>query len=114
MLITSIAAGLGLAKAAPALAAGLGPLVSIGGDVAAVIANEGREWATIVGHDWGGATAWAFAQANPALTERLVIVNVPHPAAMSTEMKRPDSRQEGAFAIQEDEESLDSEAGCCG
>ncbi len=72
------------------------------GDVAAVILNEARESATIVGHDWGGATAWAFAQANPSLTERLIIVNVPHPAAMSTEMKRPGSSQLGAFAYTHD------------
>ncbi len=71
-------------------------------DVAAVIANEGCESATIVGHDWGGATAWAFAQANPELTERLVIVNVPHPSAISTEMKRPGSSQLGAFSYTHD------------
>ncbi len=72
------------------------------GDVAAVIANEGRESATIVGHDWGGATAWAFAQKHPELTERLVIVNVPHPAAMSAELKRPGSSQQGAFSYTHD------------
>jgi len=71
-------------------------------DVAAVIANEGHDSAAIVGHDWGGATAWAFAQANPELTERLVIVNTPHPAAISAAMKRPGSSQGGAFAYTHD------------
>ena len=34
---------------------------------------------TVVGHDWGGAVAWAVALANPARVERLVILNAPHP-----------------------------------
>src|SRR5262249_38417992 len=33
----------------------------------------------IVGHDWGGAIAWAFAAFHPELTERLAILNCPHP-----------------------------------
>lgn len=34
---------------------------------------------TLVGHDWGGAIAWAAAFGNPARIERLAIVNAPHP-----------------------------------
>jgi pimeloyl-ACP methyl ester carboxylesterase len=34
---------------------------------------------TLVGHDWGGAIAWAAALADPAGLARLVIVNAPHP-----------------------------------
>jgi pimeloyl-ACP methyl ester carboxylesterase len=34
---------------------------------------------TLVGHDWGGAVAWATALAHPFRVERLVIVNAPHP-----------------------------------
>ncbi len=79
-------------------------------DVAAVIAAEGRESATIVGHDWGGATAWAFAKANPELTERLIIVNTPHPAAISSEMRRSGSTQKGAFAYAQDFRKVGSEA----
>jgi len=71
-------------------------------DVAAVIANEERDSAVVVGHDWGGATAWAFAQAKPELTERLVIVNLPHPAAMSAAMTRFGNAQAGAFAYAQD------------
>ncbi len=34
---------------------------------------------TLVGHDWGGAIAWAAALARPDRLSRLVIVNAPHP-----------------------------------
>jgi pimeloyl-ACP methyl ester carboxylesterase len=33
----------------------------------------------LVGHDWGGAVAWAFAMAHPEYLDKLVIVNAPHP-----------------------------------
>ena len=34
---------------------------------------------TLVGHDWGGAIAWAAALQAPERLDRLVIVNAPHP-----------------------------------
>ena len=34
----------------------------------------------LVGHDWGGALAWAFAAAHPEYLDKLVIINAPHPA----------------------------------
>ncbi len=79
-------------------------------DVATVIAAEGANEAVIVGHDWGGATAWAFAQSRPELTAALVIVNVPHPGAMAAELQRPGSPQAAAFGYTADFRAKGSEA----
>jgi pimeloyl-ACP methyl ester carboxylesterase len=48
------------------------------GDVRAVVEHFGEKQAVIIGHDWGGAIAWSFAMAHPEMTERLVILNLPH------------------------------------
>jgi pimeloyl-ACP methyl ester carboxylesterase len=42
---------------------------------------EGEDKAVIVGHDWGGTIAWHFAMSMPKMTEKLIIVNLPHPKA---------------------------------
>ena len=34
----------------------------------------------MVGHDWGAIAAWVAAMRHPGCVERLVILNVPHPA----------------------------------
>src|SRR5207244_2516240 len=47
-------------------------------DVAALVRATGHTRAHIVGHDWGGVIAWAFAGAHPELLDRLVILNAPH------------------------------------
>lgn len=55
-------------------------------DVAAVIRAEGRESAIVAGHDWGGAIAWQFAMTRPEMTEKLIIVNLPHPRGLMREL----------------------------
>ena len=57
------------------------------GDVASVIKAEGEEKAIIVGHDWGGGIAWTFAMQMPQMTEKLIIVNLPHMANVARELK---------------------------
>ncbi len=48
-------------------------------DLFALADALGIERFTLVGHDWGGAIAWAATLGNPTRVERLVIVNAPHP-----------------------------------
>jgi epoxide hydrolase 4 len=55
-------------------------------DVAAVIAAEGEARAVIVGHDWGGATAWNLAMRRPELCEKLAVLNMPHPYSLAREL----------------------------
>lgn len=59
------------------------------GDVAGLIEAFGERAAHVVGHDWGGVIAWAFAIREPARTHRLAIVNAPHPALMRRELRHP-------------------------
>jgi len=69
------------------------------GDVQAVIRHLGRDKAIIVGHDWGGAISWQFATHLPALTERLIILNLPHPRGMGHELAHnPQQQENSAYA----------------
>ena len=49
------------------------------GDLIALADLFGVERFTLVGHDWGGAIAWAAALGHADRIERLAIVNAPHP-----------------------------------
>ena len=49
------------------------------GDLFALADALGVETFTLVGHDWGGAIAWAAAMKHPDRVTRLAIVNAPHP-----------------------------------
>lgn len=53
----------------------------------------------VVGHDWGALTAWFLAMTRPELVRKLVVLNVPHPAAFSREMRRS-TRQKLKMAYQ--------------
>lgn len=49
-------------------------------DVADLIEASGCKSTLLIAHDWGAAIAWNFAMYNPQLLDKLVIMNVPHPA----------------------------------
>lgn len=48
-------------------------------DLLALAAHFGHDRFTLIGHDWGGAIAWAMAIKGLPQVERLVIINSPHP-----------------------------------
>lgn len=52
-------------------------------DVIALLDAAGVARAHIVGHDWGGAQAWAVAAWNPGRVASLTVLSTPHPAAMA-------------------------------
>ena len=65
------------------------------GDVIAVIKHFGKnnEKAIIVGHDWGGAVAWATALSAPQYVDRLIILNLPHPRGIARELAHNPKQQ---------------------
>lgn len=56
-------------------------------DVAGLIGQLGLDSAHVVGHDWGGAAAYAAAMSHPDVVRRLVVLNSPHPARMSAALR---------------------------
>jgi pimeloyl-ACP methyl ester carboxylesterase len=62
-------------------------------DIFALADTLGLEQFALVGHDWGGAIAWAAAlRGDPRLT-RLAIVNAPHPVIFQKSLiESPDQR----------------------
>ncbi len=69
------------------------------GDVEAVVKHFGKTKATVIGHDWGGMIAWSFAMQHPEMTERLVILNLPHPACLTRELaNNPEQQKASAYA----------------
>ena len=62
-------------------------------DVAALIDASGARSVTLIGHDWGAALAWTFAANQVRPLERLVIMNVPHPAVMAARLRQGDWAQ---------------------
>lgn len=71
------------------------------GDVEAVVKHFKEEKAIIVGHDWGGAIAWGFAMKNPKQTERLIVLNLPHPKGLMRQLKNdPEQQKASEYARQ--------------
>ena len=68
------------------------------GDVRALAEKLGAGKFVLVGHDWGGVIAWAFAAAHPEMLEKLVIVNAPHPAVFARELaNNPEQQKASAY-----------------
>ncbi len=66
------------------------------GDVVAVVDHFKQGKAVIVGHDWGGMVAWNFAMRHPKKTDRLVILNLPHPKGLLRELANNPQQQKNS------------------
>jgi epoxide hydrolase 4 len=58
-------------------------------DIDGMITGLGYENCLLVAHDWGGAIAWNFAYQYPHRVERLIVLNIPHPAKFIQGLKTP-------------------------
>ncbi len=68
-------------------------------DIDAVVNHFKAEKAVIVGHDWGGAVAWSYAMTHPDKTDKLIILNLPHPKCLQRELSNnPEQQKNSAYA----------------
>jgi pimeloyl-ACP methyl ester carboxylesterase len=65
-------------------------------DVRALAAHLGHKRFILVGHDWGGAVAWAFALAHPECLEKLIIINMTHPGIFARELRDNPAQQQAS------------------
>ncbi len=68
-------------------------IATLVGDIVHLIQANGRESASVAGHDWGAGVAWALAAAHPERVKRLAILNVPHPMVISRALLGGNLRQ---------------------
>lgn len=66
-------------------------------DVEGVIKGLGYDKCILVGHDWGGAIAWNFAYAHPEMVERLIVLNLPHPAKFAEGLRTPQQLMRSSY-----------------
>jgi epoxide hydrolase 4 len=58
-------------------------------DVNGLIQALGYAACVLVAHDWGAAIAWNFTYAFPERVDRLIIMNMPHPAKFAEGLRTP-------------------------
>jgi len=68
-------------------------------DIRAFIEHLGYKKLILVGHDWGGFVAWNFAIAYPDYLEKLIIINIPHPAIFERELISNPAQQKASRYI---------------
>jgi pimeloyl-ACP methyl ester carboxylesterase len=66
------------------------------GDLLAVVRHFTDGKAVIVGHDWGGLVAWTFAMTHPERTDRLIVLNLPHPRGLLRELATNPQQQKNS------------------
>lgn len=68
-------------------------------DVEGVIQGLGYDRCVLVGHDWGGMIAWCFAYAYPEMVEKLIVMNIPHPAKFAEGLRTPQQLMRSSYAF---------------
>ena len=68
----------------------LGELIQ---DIAGLLDIAKAKDVTLIGHDWGAMIAWEFALRRIRPIDRLVILNVPHPAIFAGRVREPYQRK---------------------
>jgi pimeloyl-ACP methyl ester carboxylesterase len=71
-------------------------LMRLAGDVMAILADLQIPRASVVGHDWGAALAWALASLVPGQVDHLVTLSVGHPA---TFRRTPRQREKSWYML---------------
>jgi len=65
-------------------------------DLRALAEHLGHRRFILVGHDWGGAVAWAFALRHPDYLDKLIIINAPHPGVFQRELQSNPEQQKAS------------------
>lgn len=63
-------------------------MVELVEDIVALVDASGADKVHLVGHDWGGGVAWAFASMHPERLHSVTSLTTPHPRAMVASMAR--------------------------
>lgn len=68
-------------------------------DVAGLIDAAGAKETLLVGHDWGAIISWQVAMRKVIPLERLVIMNVPHPACFMRQLRTWDQLKRSWYML---------------
>ena len=74
----------------------MGELVA---DVAALLDEAGVARAHLVGHDWGGSVAWAFAERHPERLASLTVLSTPHHRALACAFRHADQARRSSYMV---------------
>jgi len=65
-------------------------------DLRALAERLGQKKFILIGHDWGGAVAWAYPLSYPDHLEKLIIINAPHPVVFARELEENPAQQKAS------------------
>jgi pimeloyl-ACP methyl ester carboxylesterase len=69
-------------------------------DVSGVADQVGADHFHLIGHDWGGAVAWAVAASHAERLKTLTILSTPHPEALTAAIRHdPDQQTRSAYML---------------